>query len=54
MLGDFDRHVAENNITDEDLPAAFAQWLANLSGETITWGPADEPPEFVAAPDAEK
>lgn len=31
--------------------ATFAQWLANVSGETIVGGPADEPPEFVAAPD---
>ena len=50
---DFDRYVEENNIAEEDIPAASAQWLANVSGQTIIGGPADEPPEFVAAPDDE-
>jgi hypothetical protein len=30
---------------------AFAQWLANVSGETIIGGPVDEPPTFLALPD---
>lgn len=32
---DFDRYVEERGIADEDLPQAFAQWLAAISGETI-------------------
>ena len=52
-FADFDRYVVEHGIPGEELPAAFAQWLANVSGETIVGGPTDEPSEFVAAPDEE-
>lgn len=50
-LEDFDRSVEEHDVQPGQYGVAFAQWLANVSGETIIGGPADEPPEFVAAPD---
>jgi hypothetical protein len=35
---DFDRYVAEHNIPEEELPEAFARWIADQTG-----GP---PPRF--------
>jgi hypothetical protein len=32
-LEDFDRYVEENGISEEDYPAAFAQWIAERTGE---------------------
>jgi hypothetical protein len=50
-LADFDRYVEEHGIPEKDLPEAFAQWLANLTGGTITGEPADgEGPTFKAEP----
>jgi hypothetical protein len=51
-LEDFDRYCEEHNFQPGEYGAAFAQRLANVSGETIIGGPADEPPEFVVVPDA--
>jgi hypothetical protein len=31
-LDDFDRHVAEHGIPEEDYPAAFALWIAEVTG----------------------
>ena len=48
---DFDRYCEEHNVQPGEYGAAFAQWLANMSGEAIVGGPADEPPESVALPE---
>jgi hypothetical protein len=32
-LADFDRSVEEKGIPEEDYPAAFAQWIAERTGE---------------------
>jgi hypothetical protein len=50
-LEDFDRYCEEHGLQPGEYGAAFAQWLANVSGETIMGGPADDLPEFVAGPD---
>ena len=31
-LKDFDRYVEENGISEEDYPAASAQWIAERTG----------------------
>lgn len=31
-LGDFDRYVDEHEIPKEDYPAAFALWIAEVTG----------------------
>ena len=33
-------------------PEAFAQWLADQTGETVIGGPVNEAPTVVAVPDA--
>jgi hypothetical protein len=30
-LADFDRYVAEHGIPEEDYPAAFARWIAEVT-----------------------
>jgi hypothetical protein len=40
-LEDFDRFVEENDIHPDDVPAAFADWLAHQTGEVVVGGPAD-------------
>ena len=35
-------------VSPEDVPAAFADWLANQTGQPIIGGPAGEPPDVVA------
>jgi hypothetical protein len=47
----FDRYCQEHNVTPEDAPEAFAQWLADASGQAIIGGPVDEAPTVVALPD---
>ena len=32
-LDDFDRYVEENEISEDDYPAAFAQWIARRTGQ---------------------
>jgi hypothetical protein len=32
-LEDFDCYFEENKISEEDYPAAFAQWIAERTGE---------------------
>jgi hypothetical protein len=32
---DFDRYVEENGISEEDYPAAFAQWIAERTGGPV-------------------
>jgi hypothetical protein len=34
-LADFDRYVAERGIPEEDYPAAFAQWIAEITGGPV-------------------
>jgi hypothetical protein len=34
-LADFDRYVAEHCIPKEDYPAAFALWLAEITGGPV-------------------
>jgi hypothetical protein len=34
-LEDFDRYVEENEISEEDYPAAFAQWIAERTGGPV-------------------
>lgn len=34
-LDDFDRWVVENQIPDEELPEAFARWLAEQTGGPV-------------------
>ena len=47
-LADFDRYVAEHGIPEEDYPAAFALWIAEVTGwlvprfEKVEW---EEPPD---------
>jgi hypothetical protein len=48
---DFDRFVEENDIHPDDVPAAFADWLAQQTGEIVVAGPADEPPLIIAIRD---
>ena len=48
---DFDRYCEEHGIAEEDVPAAFAEWLAERTGRVVVGGPVGEPPEFIAAPD---
>ena len=31
-LADFDRYVEEHGIPEEDYPAAFARWIAEITG----------------------
>jgi hypothetical protein len=31
-LADFDRYVEEHGISEEDYPAAFARWIAEVTG----------------------
>jgi hypothetical protein len=50
-LADFDAYCDEHRITDEELPAAFAECLATQTGEAVIGGPVDEPPEFIGAPE---
>jgi hypothetical protein len=50
-LEDFDCDCEEHDVQSGQYGAAFTQCLANVSGETIVGGPADDPPEFVAGPD---
>jgi integrase len=38
---DFDRYCDEHDVQPGKYGAAFAQWLANVSGETIIGGPAN-------------
>jgi hypothetical protein len=45
-LDDFDRYCEDHDVQPGEYGAAFAKWLANVSGETIIGGPADEPPEL--------
>jgi hypothetical protein len=33
-LEDFDRYIEEHGISEEDYPAAFAVWLAEMTGES--------------------
>jgi hypothetical protein len=32
---DFDRYVEEHGITEDDYPAAFAQWIAEKTGGPV-------------------
>jgi hypothetical protein len=32
---EFDRHVAERDIPEEDYPAAFALWIAEVTGGPV-------------------
>lgn len=50
---EFDRYVAENEIPDDELGEAFADWLAQQTGAPVIGGPAGEPPSVVALPDDE-
>jgi hypothetical protein len=50
-FSDFDRYVAEHNVPPEDYGEAFADWLAQETGEPIIGGPAGEAPSVVALPD---
>jgi hypothetical protein len=34
-LADFDRYVEERGIAVEDYPAAFAQWIAEVTGGPV-------------------
>ena len=34
-LEDLDRYVAEHGIPEEDYPAAFAQWIAEVTGGPV-------------------
>ena len=34
-LDDFDRYVEENEISEDDYPAAFAQWIAQRTGGPV-------------------
>jgi hypothetical protein len=40
-LADFDRWCEEHDVQPGQYGAAFPQWLANVSGETIIGGPAE-------------
>ena len=53
-LAEFDRYCDEHDVQPGQYGAAFAQWLADVSGKAIIGGPADEPPEFAAAPDEQR
>jgi hypothetical protein len=44
-LADFDRYVAENGIAKEDHPAAFAQWIADITGGPVPRFEEVEEPE---------
>jgi hypothetical protein len=49
---DFDRYVEERGIAEEDLPQAFAHWLANLAGHPMTGEPVDvDGPTFTPEPE---
>lgn len=41
MFDDFDRFCAEHNITDDELPVAFAAWLNELTGWDGPMGEVD-------------
>jgi hypothetical protein len=34
-LADFDRYVEEHGIAEEDYPAAFALWIAEVTGGPV-------------------
>jgi hypothetical protein len=34
-LADFDRYVAEHGIPEEEYPAAFALWIAEITGGPV-------------------
>jgi hypothetical protein len=46
-LIDFDRYVEEHNISEEDYPAAFAQWIAEQTGGPVpTFEKVEEPDDL--------
>jgi hypothetical protein len=50
-LSDFDRYCLEHGIAPDEVPEAFADWLAHVSGQPIIGRPAGEPPTIAAVPD---
>jgi hypothetical protein len=44
-LADFDRYVEEHGIPEEDYPAAFALWLAEVTGGPVPRFEKVEEPE---------
>jgi hypothetical protein len=52
-LADFDRFVEKQGDDFEpgDLPALFAEWLAQHTGDVVIGGPVEEPPTIVAVAD---
>ena len=50
-LADFDAWCEERGVAADDLPYAFAEWLANHSGSAVIVAPAGEPPIGLALPE---
>jgi hypothetical protein len=43
-LAGFDRYVEEHGISEEDYPAAFAQWIVERTGGRVpSYGKVEEP-----------
>ena len=51
---DFDRYCEEHNVAEEDVPTAFAQWLADMSGKPIHGRDMTTGEPVVAIPEEER
>ena len=53
-MEEFDRWAAERGIPPDDLPDAFAQWLANQTGAPVVGRSEGEDPTVVAVPEPDE
>ena len=51
--GDFDRYCEEHNVSTEDTPAAFAQWLTTLTSQPVIGRELHGDDLVIALPDDE-
>jgi hypothetical protein len=52
-LSDFDRYVEEHDVAPDEIGEAFADWLAQQTGQPVIGGPVGEAPTVIALPDEE-
>jgi hypothetical protein len=53
-MEEFERWAAGRDIAPEELPDAFAQWLANQTGAPVVGRSAREDPTVVAVPEPDE